>query len=105
MREVFLVLVGIGVIAPYTAFAPWMFDYGPDIGLFIESMFENRIAGFFALDVIVSAVVLIVAAVHAQRRGGKGLVSVITATLLIGVSAGLPLYLYHRLRDAKPQQP
>lgn len=105
MREVFLVLVGVGVIAPYTAFVPWVLDHGPNIGLFIESMFENRIAGFFALDVIVSAVVLIVAAVHAQWRGGKGLVSVIAATLLIGVSAGLPLYIYHRLRDPKPRQP
>ncbi|HEY9078665.1 DUF2834 domain-containing protein [Magnetovibrio sp.] len=99
MRVWLLVLFGVGVIVPYAAFAPWFLDHGANALLFVHEMFANRIAAFFALDVIVAAIALISAAVFAHRHGGRGLGAVVAATLLIGVSAGLPLYLYYRWRE------
>jgi len=99
MRELLFGIIGVGIIAPYTAFVPWLWQHGLDVMLFVEQMFANCIAAFFALDVIVSAIVLIAAAVYSHRHGGRGLLGVIVTTLLIGVSAGLPLFLYYRWRD------
>lgn len=101
MRIIWLGFVGAGIIVPYIAFLPWLVAHGPDVWQFWQDMFANRISSFFALDVIVSAIALITAAGYAQRQGGRGLWSVVGATLLVGVSAGLPLYLYFRLIDAR----
>ena len=96
-----LALFAVGVVVPYAAFVPWLLAHGPDAALFAENMFQGRIAAFFSLDVLVSALVLIAAAVQAHRNGGHGLIAVIAATLLIGVSAGLPLYFYYRFREER----
>jgi len=82
MRELLFALIGVGIIAPYTAFVPWLWQHGLDAQLFVEQMFANRIAAFFALDVIVSAIILIAAAAYSHRKGGRGLPGVIVATLL-----------------------
>jgi hypothetical protein len=65
--------------------------------LFIGDLFANRISGFFALDVIVSAIVLISFIETEGRRLGMRLLWLpIVAVLLVGVSLGLPLFLYLR---------
>jgi hypothetical protein len=60
-------------------------------------MFANRVAGFFGLDVIVSSIVLWVFVFYEGRRNGiKHLWAPIVANLAVGVSLGLPLFLYIR---------
>jgi hypothetical protein len=63
----------------------------------------NRISAFFGLDVIVSSLVLwVFVLVEGRREGIRALWAPIVANLPVGVSLGLPLFLYLRAgrRDA-----
>ena len=99
MRTVWLVLAVLGTVLPYAAFVPWVVEHGLDPVLLVTQMFETRIAAFFSLDVVVSAVVVIAVAVRGQLRGVRFAWLAIVGTLTVGVSCGLPLYLFLAERD------
>ena len=97
-KTVFLLLCIVGFAVPYAAFLPWVAEHGGiAMRLFVQQLFANRISAFFGLDVIVSAIVLLrfAATESARLRMGKRWM-VVAATLLVGVSLGLPLFLYLR---------
>ena len=63
-------------------------------------LFSTRIGAFFGLDVIVSAIVLIAFILWEGRRVRMSALWVpIAATCFIGVSCGLPLFLFMRERQ------
>lgn len=94
LKYTFLALVAIGVIVPYLAFVPFVAEHGLNVPLLIEQAGANRIAAFAWLDVIVSAVVLLIAAYSRQFVTLKQASIVTILTLAAGVSAGLPMFLY-----------
>lgn len=97
LRHAYLALCVLGFLLPYSQFLPWLLANGLNPSLFLEDLFANRIGGFFGLDVLVSAVVLCVLALTEGRRlGMRGLWLPIAATFAVGVSLGLPLFLYLR---------
>jgi hypothetical protein len=97
LKTIYLALCVLGVALPYWQFIPWMAANGLHMRLFVEQLFANRIGGFFGMDVIVSAVVLFVfVRAEATRLGGSGWWLPRVAVLLVGVSLGLPLFLYMR---------
>jgi len=97
IRTRYLVLCIAGFALPYSQFVPWVLDHGLDGSLFIRELFANRIGGFFGLDVVVSACVLIPFVVSEGRRlRMPKLWLPILGTLLVGVSFGFPLFLYMR---------
>jgi len=100
MRWVYLSLALIGTVLPYSQFLPWLAEHGPNIPLLLTELFSTRAGAFFGLDVLVSAVVLI-AFIRREgaRRKMRNLWLPIAATCLIGVSCGLPLFLYLRERQ------
>jgi hypothetical protein len=65
--------------------------------LFFSELFATRISAFFAMDVIVSAIVLIC---FIQSEGKRFRVRLLwlpsIGTLVVGVSFGLPLFLFLR---------
>jgi len=89
-KTIFLLLAVVGTIGPYAVFAPWLALHGLDIGLFIAQAWTTRVNQFFVVDVLVSAVVLLTASGDLSWRKRA---IVVIATLCIGVSAGLPLWL------------
>src|SRR5277367_3449003 len=97
MRAVYLGLAVLGFAVPYSQFLPWLVEHGLDLKLFFTQLFGTRIGAFFGLDVLISAVVLIG---FIRREGTKMKLRFlwlpIAATCLIGVSCGLPLFLYLR---------
>jgi hypothetical protein len=96
-RYVYLVLCVVGVVLPYWQFVPWFLDHGLDIPLFLQQLFANHIGAFFGLDVVVSSLVLwIFVFVEGGRLGMRRLWVPVMGTLLVGVSLGLPLFLYMR---------
>lgn len=100
VKTLYLTLAVLGAVVPYSQLVPWLRQHGLDMPLLMAELFSTRIGAFFGLDVIVSAIVLFVFVLHdGTRRGVKALWLPIVATLLIGVSCGLPLYLY--LREAR----
>jgi hypothetical protein len=79
------------------SFIPFLRDHGLDLRVFVEQLFSTRIGGFFGLDVIVSGLTLwAFVAIEGRRAGMKHLWAPMTAVLTVGVSLGLPLFLYLR---------
>src|SRR5205807_4580468 len=98
LRHLYFALALIGLLLPYSQFVPWLMEHhAPNMQLFIRDLFANRISAFFALDVIVSAIVLISFIQAEGKRLGMRLLWLPTiGTLLIGVSLGFSLFLYQR---------
>lgn len=106
LRHVYLGLCVLGVVLPYWQFVPWLTTNGLNLSLFISELFSTRIGAFFGLDVIVSALVLFVFVATEGRRLGIWALSLpVLATVVVGVSLGLPLFLYLRQLklEAAPQ--
>lgn len=96
-KSLYLALCVAGTVLPYWQFVPFLREHGLDLRLFFEQLFSNRIGGFFSMDVIVSSVVLwVLVAIEGRRAGMKHLWVPIVANLAVGVSLGLPLFLYMR---------
>ncbi|MFC2951929.1 DUF2834 domain-containing protein [Marinicaulis aureus] len=96
--KLYLALTLLGVAVPYAAFIPWIADNGLSPALFTQQAFETRIAAFAWLDVIVSALTVLVAATTTMR--GARLAWIVAACFLVGVSAALPLFLYFLAKDS-----
>ena len=100
LRHVYLLLCVLGAILPYSKLVPWILDHGLNISLLVQELFATRIGAFFGLDVIVSAIVLFLfIATEGRRVAIANRWLPILATLLVGVSLGLPLFLYLRQRQ------
>ena len=98
-KSLYVLLCVAGTLLPYSQFVPFLQEHGLDVRLFVEQLFATRIGAFFGLDVIVSSVVLwVLVAVEGGRAGMNRLWLPIVANLAVGVSLGLPLFLYMRER-------
>ena len=98
-KTVYLLFCILGVALPYSQFVPWVLQNGLNTRLFVQELFANRIGGFFGMDVLVSAVVLIFFLRREGRRlGVRHRWAPIVGVLTVGVSLGLPLFLYLRER-------
>ena len=72
IRHWYLLLCVLGVALPYWQFVPWVIANGLNMPLFVRDLFTNHISGFFAMDVLVSAVVLFVfVGIEGRRPGGS----------------------------------
>lgn len=97
-KTLYLIFCILGILLPYSQFVPWVVtQHGVPLGLFVRELFANRIGGFFGMDVLVSAAVLMS---FVQREGKRLRVRhlwlPIVGTLVVGVSLGFPLFLYLR---------
>ena len=96
-KHVYLLLCVLGTALPLSQLVPWVLDHGLDLRLFTAELFASRVGAFFGMDVVVSAVVLWVFVASEGRRVGVGhRWAPVVATLAVGVSLGLPLFLYLR---------
>jgi hypothetical protein len=97
VKRFYLALCVVGFLVPYWQFVPWVVEHGINLPLFVRDLFANRISSFFGLDVLLSAVVLCVfIVVEGSRLSMRRLWLPIIATCAVGVSLGLPLFLYLR---------
>jgi hypothetical protein len=101
MGVVYLFLSVLGAVVPYAKFVPWVREHGLNLPLLLTELFSTRIGGFFGLDVILSAVTLLI---FIRSEGGHRKLRLLwlpaAATCLVGVSCGLPLFLYLRERQS-----
>jgi hypothetical protein len=98
LRRLYLVFAVMGLVLPYSQFIPWIVEHHAlDMSVLFRDLFANRISAFFGMDVIVSAIVLISFIQTEGKRLRMRLLWLPTlGTLLVGVSLGLPLFLYLR---------
>jgi hypothetical protein len=95
----YLTLCVVGTLVPLVPVLPFFAEHGLDMPRFVNEMFANRISRFFALDVMVSALVLwTLVAIEGRRIGMRHRWAPVVASLVVGVSLGLPLFLYLRER-------
>ena len=101
-KYVFGALAVIGTVLPLWQFLPFVRDHGLAPHVFVEQLFSTPVSGFFGMDVIVSAVVLwVFIFVEGRRLGIEHRWVPVVASLVVGVSLGLPLFLYMRERYVK----
>jgi hypothetical protein len=97
MKKIYFFLAILGFILPLWQFVSWLFEFGLDVPLILKSIVEDKLSLFAWLDVIISAIVLIIFIVYEGRKQSiQRLWIPIAGTLCVGVSFGLPLFLYLR---------
>jgi len=99
MRIVFLLLAIWGAVHPMYYFVSWFQANGLDIWAMVDAWHANTATSGLVWDLTIAAVALTIwILVEAPKtKNWLGLVA-IPATFCIGVSCGLPLYLYLRMR-------
>lgn len=100
VRNLYLALAVIGTVIPWLFFGTFFAQHGPDIPLFLQSLFANGAAAGFSVDVLISILVFwIWAWQDAARHKVAHWWLIFPASCLVGLSLALPLYLYLRERD------
>jgi Terpene cyclase DEP1 len=96
-KHIYLGLCVAGSILPLVAFLPFLRAHGFDMREFFDQLFATPVSSFFGWDVIVSSLVLwTFVLLEGRRLGMARLWAPIAANLVVGVSLGLPLFLYLR---------
>ena len=102
LRIVWLALALWGAVHPMYWFVRHMSETGTGLGGLIDAWYVNASTTGLTWDLTIAAVTLTVwiVAETAVRRNWEALIA-IPATFCIGVSCGLPLYLFLRARPVR----
>ena len=97
---IYLLLCIAGTILPLSPAIHFLITHQFDLGLFVQHAIANAASLTAWLDVIISAsVVITLVLIEGQRLGMKRLWVYGLATVMVGPSLGLPLFLYGRSRQ------
>jgi hypothetical protein len=103
MQWIYLIAAILGTVLPLSQFVPFVAANGLDMSLFMRQLFQTPVSGFFAMDVLVSSLVLWVFVFsEGRRRGMNNLWLYVVCNLIVGVSLALPLFLFFRERRLNP---
>ena len=99
IRMIYLALAVVGAVVPMRHFVAWFMENGWSLSGMIDAWFVNRATEGLVWDLTIAAITLTVWILVETfvRRNWLALVA-IPATYCIGVSCGLPLYLFLRTR-------
>lgn len=102
MRWVWLALAIWGAVHPMYWFVTWFRENGFDLRAMVDAWHANAATTGLVWDLTIAAVALTlwILSEVAVRRNWLGLLA-IPATFLVGVSFGLPLYLFLRAAPVK----
>lgn len=99
MQWLYLLAAFVGAALPLSYLWRFLAAHGPDLRLLLGQLFQTDISAFFGVDVIISGLVLLVFVGREGRQlGMRNLWAYALSTLLVGVSLGLPLFLFFRER-------
>jgi uncharacterized protein DUF2834 len=99
-KSLYLALGLIGLLGPYYFLFKFLGANGFDIPLLIQQLFANEISTFFAFDLVISIIVFwIYMFAEANKLQMKNSWLYLLASLLVGLSFALPLFLYFRERE------
>ena len=98
-KNIFLILAIIGFIAPYYFFIQVPPEDILDLPVLLQPLFANNFMKGVAMDLTVSVIVFwVYVFVEANKLQMKNPWLYLLATLLVGLSFALPLFLYFRER-------
>ena len=99
MQRLYLFAALVGAALPLSFLFRFLSAHGLDLPLLLRQLFQTDISAFFGVDVIISGLVLLAFVWREGRRlRMRNLWAYVLCTLLVGVSLGLPLFLYFRER-------
>lgn len=105
-KNIYLALAIIGTLAPVIAGAPYLLEYGYNPAHLMPAIFSTPVSAMVGINVIIACITLAIL-MHTEGReiGIKTWLPILAITI-VGISSGLPLYLYLRERinaDALPR--
>lgn len=104
MKNLFLLSALAGLAVPYYFLISFFIQNGFQLDLLLIQIFQTPGSTFFAVDVIISAIVLIIYILAENKKAAIQYSWIaITGTLLVGVSFGLPLFLFFKELSSSKQ--
>ena len=98
-KNSYLTLAFIGLLIPYYFFFRFLSANGFNISILVQQLFANDISTFFAIDLVISIIVFwVYMFAEAHKLNMKNSWLYLLASLTIGLSFALPLFLYFRQR-------
>jgi len=99
LKNVYLVVAILGTVLPYYELFQFIGEEGWSVVGFGQALFVNHASSMGAVDLLISSMAFwIFVEYEGHRRGMRHRWVYIVVNLLIGLSAGLPLFLYARER-------
>jgi hypothetical protein len=96
-KTIYLIFAVLGLLLPYYFLIVFLGAHGFDFPLLIQQIFANQISTFFAVDLIISIFVFWFYLYHeAGKLKMKNWWVYVLASLTVGLSFALPLFLYFR---------
>jgi hypothetical protein len=97
MAIFYLGLAFVGAVGPYSFLGQFLMNHGLNFSEMSVQLWASPVSSYFGINMIISAFVTILFIFGEGRRLKiKGLWLPLIATVLVGVSCGLPLFLYLR---------
>lgn len=97
MKKFYLVCCVLGTLLPYWQLFTWLSIHGLDIPMLFQEIVSSPIGAMAWLDVVISALVLMGFILYeGGRLKMKNLWIPMVGTCTVGVSLGLPLFLFLR---------
>ena len=97
MKRLYLILALAGLVLPYYFFISFLLEQGFYLPLLMDQLFANDISTFFAVDLLITAVVfLLFSYQEAQKLQMRNWWAYAVATLVVGPSFSFPLFLFTR---------
>lgn len=98
-KNTYLILAILGFVAPYYFFLQISGENGFDLVQLIQPMFANNLLRGVTMDLLVSVIVFwVYVFAEANKLQMRNPWLYLLATLLVGLSFALPLFLYFRER-------
>ena len=104
-KNIYLGMTIVGTQAPAIAGAPYLLEHGYNPAHLMPAIFSTPVSAMVGINVIIGCVTLAIL-MHTEGRelGIKTWLPIIAITI-VGISSGLPLYLYLRERANGMAQP
>ena len=99
LRMIYLALAVLGAVVPMYHFITWFNEFGYDLGAMVTAWHANSATSGLVWDLTIAAAALtLFIIVETYVRREYWMLICIPATFCVGVSFGLPLYLFLRSR-------
>lgn len=103
-KNIYFILALIGLLAPYYFLFKFLGTNGFDLDLLVQQLLANNISTFFAVDLVISIFVFwIYLFAESNKLQMKNAWLYLLASLLVGLSFALPLFLYFKERKLEMQ--
>jgi hypothetical protein len=97
-KNIYLALAIIGTLAPGIAGAPYLLEHGYNPAHLMPAIFSSPVSAMVGINVIIACITLAILMHTEGRELGIKTGLPILAVTIVGISSGLPLYLYLRER-------